>query len=389
MKKIGREVLFLKTGENNPRNGEGSMVRLKDGRILFVFTEYVGVSCKDHAEAHISACESADEGETWSSPRLLIAKPTDCQNIMSPSVFRMGDGALGLVYVRKDAYDDGGMICMPLFVRSEDEGRSWSEPRACGFPSGYYCVINGGITVTKSGRIYIPTSYTGRIRDAMHIMKNPPVPHVSDLRIAYSDDHGESWQVCEQVITSPYKNRYGLFEPGILEHEDGTLWLYARTPFGHQYQSMSYDGGLTWSPIEPNCRFTTPDAPMRVARLGSLVAAIYNPIGYNCLFPETESWGSPKRTPIVITFSQKDGRDLNDSAASCVNGGFLDVAKNTYLLEDDRSNSYCYPTALAVKDGILVSYYHSDGSGECLHACKMIKIAYDEIECLSGKESKL
>ena len=34
MKKIGKEVLFLSTGEKNPRNGEGSLLRLKDGRIL-------------------------------------------------------------------------------------------------------------------------------------------------------------------------------------------------------------------------------------------------------------------------------------------------------------------------------------------------------------------
>lgn len=380
MKKIGKEVLFLKTGNGIPRNGEGSMLRTRDGRVLFVFTEYAGDNRRDHAEAHISICVSHDEGERWSRPRILIAKPTDAQNIMSPSLFRMRDGGMGMVYLRKDAREDGGMICMPLFIRSDDEGETWSQPRSCGFPDGYYCVVNDGVLVTKNGRIYIPTSYTGEIRDAMHVMRNPPVPHVSDIRIAYSDDCGKGWQVCEQVLSSPYKNRYGLFEPSMLEHEDGTLWLYARTAFGHQYQSFSYDEGKSWSAPIPNCRFTTPDAPMRVKRLGRYVAAVYNPIGYNCLFPETESWGSPKRTPLVLTVSKKDGTDLSDPSMSCVNGGFLEIAKQTYLLEDDRSNSYCYPSALAVADGILVAYYHSDGSGECLSACKMIKIRYEELE---------
>ena len=38
------------------------------------------------------------------------------------------------------------------------------------------------------------------------------------------------------------------------------------------------------------------------------------------------------------------------------------------------------PSALAVEDGILVSYYHSDGSDACLHASKIVKIRYDEFD---------
>lgn len=386
MKKIGTEVLFLKTGANNPRNGEGSMICTKDGRILYIYTEYVGDDCEDHARAQISVCESADGGAHWSHSRVLIAKPNGAQNIMSPSVFRMKDGAMGLVYLRKDVREDDGVICTPLFTRSDDEGQTWSEPRGCGFPIGYYCVVNDGVLVTDNGRIYVPASYTGEIRDAMHTMKIKPIPHISDIRIAYSDDHGQSWQVCPRVLSSPYPRMGGLFEPGMLEHRDGTLWLYARTPLGHQYQSFSRDGGMSWTEVEPNCRFTTPDAPMRVKRLGDYVAAIYNPIGYSCLFPETERWGSPKRTPIVITVSTADGKDLNDSTVSFANGAFLDVAKHTYLLEDDLTNSYCYPSALALEDGILVSYYHSDGSRECLHAAKIVKIQYEELIGAGGAE---
>ena len=34
MKTIGYEVSMLAPGENNPRNGEGTFLRLKDGGIL-------------------------------------------------------------------------------------------------------------------------------------------------------------------------------------------------------------------------------------------------------------------------------------------------------------------------------------------------------------------
>ena len=72
MKNIGKEVLFLATKENNPRNGEGTFVRLSDGRIMFAYTEYYGVDWDDDAIAHICACFSSDEGETWSKPRVII-----------------------------------------------------------------------------------------------------------------------------------------------------------------------------------------------------------------------------------------------------------------------------------------------------------------------------
>ena len=127
MKKIGKEVLFLKTSENNPRNGESTLLRLKDGRIMHAYTEYYGDDWEDHATARISAVYSSDEGETWSSPRILIQKPEEAQNIMSPSLLRLPDGALGIIYLLKTVEEDGGISCMPMFSRSEDEGETFSE----------------------------------------------------------------------------------------------------------------------------------------------------------------------------------------------------------------------------------------------------------------------
>ena len=48
-----RRVLNLPRAKDNPRNGEGDLIRLKDGRILFVYTEYRGESNLDHAPAHL------------------------------------------------------------------------------------------------------------------------------------------------------------------------------------------------------------------------------------------------------------------------------------------------------------------------------------------------
>lgn len=381
MKKIGKEVLFLKTGERNPRNGESTMIRLHDGRIMHAYTEYYGDDWEDHATARLSVVYSADEGETWSSPEIIIHKPDDAQNIMSPSLLRLPDGALGIIYLRKDVQEDRGVTCMPVFSRSEDEGKTWSEPVSCGMPLGYYCGINDGVCVTAGGKIYMPMSDHGERHDALHEMKTNPAWHEGRIRIACSDDSGKSWYAHEHTFVLPYEDHVGLAEPGLYEHENGDLWMWARTGRNHQYDSMSYDGGKTWTIVEPNVRFTTPDAPMRVKKVGDYVAAVYNPVAFNCLREDAEVWGSPKRTPFVVSLSKDDAKDFDARRTTIVNGSLnKEFIKNTYLLEDDLSNSYCYPSICETKDGFLVSYYHSNGTEICLNSTKIVKVYYSEIE---------
>ena len=53
MKQMGREVHFLKTGEKNSRNGEGSFLRLRDGRIMCIYTKYCSDDWTDHTIARL------------------------------------------------------------------------------------------------------------------------------------------------------------------------------------------------------------------------------------------------------------------------------------------------------------------------------------------------
>jgi len=131
MKKIGHETLFLPTGENNPRNGESTFARLTDGRILFAYTQYVDTDWSDHADARICGCYSSDEGESWTQPVVLIERDPAAQNIMSPTVFLMPNGQLGIVYLRKDVNKEGFVTCMPVFSASDDNGRTWSKAVYC------------------------------------------------------------------------------------------------------------------------------------------------------------------------------------------------------------------------------------------------------------------
>ncbi len=50
-----RRVLDLPPREGNPRNSEGAFIELRDGRILFVYSQFIGASGSDHAKARLAA----------------------------------------------------------------------------------------------------------------------------------------------------------------------------------------------------------------------------------------------------------------------------------------------------------------------------------------------
>ena len=372
MKTIGKEVAFLKTKEGNPRNGEGTFARLRDGRILHVYTEYYGDSWADEATARLSAVTSSDEGETWSEPYVLLEKDETAQNYMSPSLLRLKNGNLGLFFLRKEVNEHGvkvtrdvPIVCMPVFAYSCDEGETWSDFVYCIDRPGYYCGINDGILLQRSGRILMPVS---------------TYPDGTVILLA-SEDCGQSWHELKNRVKSPFPAfTIGLEEPGIYEHEDGTLWLYMRTIYGHQYECRSTDNGAHWSPVVPNLYFTSPNAPMRVKRIRNYTVAVFNPIGVTCMRDDYSVRGSIRRTPLVCAVSENDGMSFGDFAKFNDGRKMLAFKERAFLLEDSPKDVYCYPSIIETKDGFLVAYYHSNGGTYTLASTKITKVYISEIE---------
>ncbi len=383
MKKIGKEVLFLSTSEHNQRNGEGTFLRLKDGGILFAFTQYYGDHWDDHVIARIAACVSYDEGETFSEPFTLLEKDEKAQNIMSACLMRMANGDLGLFYLRKEVMEDNGIACMPYLRRSTDEGKTFGEPIRCTDTLGYYCPQNDAVRRLKSGRLVFPMSFNGERHDAFGNCTLDKSRLTGGMRsyicVMYSDDDGYTWNRMGAELYSPYADPHGFAEPGIYEHENGDLWLVFRSGYGFQYQSYSSDEGKTWSDPIPNFCFTSPDAPLHMRRVGDRLMAAFNPYSYNCLRTAVEAWNSPKRTPLVVATCKRDGRSFDTRGKLAVNEVMYEVIDNSYLIEDDESNSYCYPCLFETKDGFLAAYYHSNGTPVCLNCTKITKVYWDEL----------
>ena len=100
MKKIGRQVLFLEAKEGNPRNGEGSFLRIDKHTIMYAYSKYEGNDRNDHCPADIYAIYSYDDGETWQDERLIVKH--DSTNVMCASLLQFENGDIGTFYLKKE-----------------------------------------------------------------------------------------------------------------------------------------------------------------------------------------------------------------------------------------------------------------------------------------------
>ena len=69
----------------------------------------------------------------------------------------------------------------------------------------------------------------------------------------------------------------GMQEPCIWEMKDGTIWLWARTSAGYQYESFSRDGMMSFTQPQPSV-FTSPASPLEIAEYPATgdLYAVYN-----------------------------------------------------------------------------------------------------------------
>ena len=330
-----QRALRLEPGKGNPRNSEGAFVRLKDGRVMFAYTHFTGGS-GDHAQAHLAARFSADEGGTWTEKDAAVVPYEGGLNVMSVSLLRLKGGEIALFYLRKTSRTD----CRPQLRLSRDEGKTWSEPRTC-IPDaeiGYYVLNNDRAVQLKSGRM------AGRIvlPVAQH---HGPGQSKYDSRatmLCYlSDDGGKTWRRSRDArrAKSPEGKEVMLQEPGVVELKDGRLMMFCRTDAGSQYVSFSADGGDGWEELKPSTLISplSPASIKRIPKTGDLVA-VWND------HANIDQKLKGKRTPLVAAVSKDDGKTWGKPKT----------------IEGDPDGWYCYTAIEFVGDWVLLGHCAGD-----------------------------
>ena len=290
-----KEVLALPPSKENPRNSEGDFIRLKDGRILFVYTHFTGGG-GDHSKAHLAGRFSSDEGKTWTDEDVVVIPYEGGLNNMSVSLLRLQDGRIALFYARKQALTD----CRPYLRFSDDEGKTWSDPIVCVPDSdvGYYVLNNDRAVQLKSGRLILPL--------ALHHRPDWEKPDwAGHIVCYYSDDAGKTWKRSKSTLitNTPAGKRVTTQEPGVVELKDGRVMMFVRTGEGMQYVSYSSDGGDTWSELKPS-NMAGPCAPASIERIpgsGELFLVWNNHANID---PALKG----RRTPMTIAVSRDEGK---------------------------------------------------------------------------------
>ncbi len=303
-----------------PRNTEGSIVELKDGRLLLAWTQFYGGTA-DNAGAVIAGVISDDGGRTWGKPFLLQENVGKC-NVMSVSLIRLKSGKIGMFYLVKNSLRD-----LQVYARySSDEGKTWSPPMRVTPDEGYNVLNNDRVIQLSTGRILVPVAYTPDI--------GKPDPAVSF--VLYSDDEGRTWKKSSPDLHAPKR---GAMEPGVVELADGRILMIIRTQTGRIYHSYSSDGGAHWEEARP-MDIVSPEAPASIKRIPGTkdLLLVWN----NNFEPEKSHGGA--RNPLTVGISSDGGKTWTH-------------VKN---IETEPGKSWAYVSILFVGKRVLLTYYETE-----------------------------
>jgi len=152
-------VTVAKADDKYVRHSEGTAVELKDGRLLLAWIEFTkGDGDSDFFPARIVAKTSTDGGKTWGNYR-VVAKPASGEiSAFSPNLLRLKDGRLLFVYMRYLSFAKAQNKYPPattVAMISEDDGKSF-RPLATILNEQPITVCSHSLKQLASGRIVLP-----------------------------------------------------------------------------------------------------------------------------------------------------------------------------------------------------------------------------------------
>ena len=221
-----------------------AIVTAPNGDVIAAIDERVP-GCGDlkwSKDINIIVRRSSDNGKTWSAIETVVDFPYG-QSASDPSMIVdkvTNEIFLFYNYMNLDTEKD---IYNFHVVKSDDNGKTWSEPTDITsqiakpeWQNDFKFITSGRGIQTKAGKL-------------LHTMVNLN----SGLHVFGSDDHGKTWYFIDTPIQPADESK-------IIELADGTLMINARVNGkGLRYVHTSLDGGKTWETkpapelIDPGC----------------------------------------------------------------------------------------------------------------------------------------
>lgn len=351
------EIIWTKTiwGEKGRYIGWPTVCRLQNGDVVAVFS--------GDRDAHIcpygkvQLVRSTDSGETWSEPETIANGPIDDRDA---GIVQMPDGTLVVTYFTSIAYRDiirskkfkesdprsgwgrhDGKIspevrkaALGYFrMESRDNGSTWTKPEKMAKVSH---APHGPSLMNDGSLIQLGRSFTGSEQGAGEAGKTI----VSAWR---STDCGRTWACLSPSVPdmNGENSRPHMFhEPNAISLPDGTIVGMVRFhgDDGCMRQTVSKDGGHTWSPMSKTPMIGLPPHLVRLDD-GQLVCV------YGRRFPEPTSYG--------------------EYACISDDGGKTWDVENEIVLATCHTDDLGYPSSCVLSDGsILTVYYQPPAIGD-------------------------
>lgn len=345
-------VLNIPWSQEATRNSEGGFVTLKSGRITFYYCQFSG-GASDFDRNTVMEVHSDDRGISWSKPALKLRPPEGTLSLMVLCPLRLADGRIALAYGQKSSF----LECRAYVQFSSDEGDTWSRPVLITAGPGYYTINNDRMIQTRSGRLILPAGF---LRNRSMVNDWPALDQRATILWFISDDAGATWREAKSEWKSPVPSESGLQEPGVVELADGSLYSWARSDAGHQFEFRSTGGGETWSPPVAS-PLRSPLSPASIKRLpgAATLLAIYNDYSGRFPYPPVDPQKLYRgRTPLVSAFSTDGGKTWP-------------AAK---LLEGDLHGEFHYPAIHFVGDSVLVAYSFNPSGGPHLGSLRIRRL---------------
>lgn len=254
----------------------------------------------------IVAATSGDNGATWSDVKLAIDPDGDGpKRVADPCLWLDPTGKLWLFWWLNG---DGLTATMAMTTENPDEENPvWSEPRAL-FPG----VMMNKPLVTKNGEWLMPAAQW----------------HGSNSsRVMVSKDAGKTWAL--RGAADLPEDRRDCDEHMLVERRDGSLWILARTAGFGIGESISTDGGRTWTGMKDFQPHVTSRFYLGRLQSGNLLLIRHGAVDQRL----------PERSHLTAFLSEDDGASWK--------GG---------LLLDERSG-VSYPDATQAPDGTIHVIY--------------------------------